>query len=144
MKTLLIATLLALGGCAASYFEPTLSADHPASPTAEEAPPPTRWHTLDLATADQVAPAEAKPGMDHAGHGVGAKDESPPREHGADGDGHKHDGSTPTAAPKSDEGAAAATIYACPMHPEITSDKPDQRCPKCGMKLVKKNGGKQP
>jgi hypothetical protein len=26
-------------------------------------------------------------------------------------------------------------VYACPMHPEITSDQPD-RCPKCGMKLV--------
>ncbi len=28
-------------------------------------------------------------------------------------------------------------IYTCPMHPEVTSDKPGQ-CPKCGMDLVKK------
>jgi FtsP/CotA-like multicopper oxidase with cupredoxin domain len=28
-----------------------------------------------------------------------------------------------------------AVAYACPMHPEVTSDAPD-RCPKCGMKLV--------
>ncbi|OYZ47287.1 MAG: hypothetical protein B7Y19_07935, partial [Sphingobacteriales bacterium 24-40-4] len=27
------------------------------------------------------------------------------------------------------------TIYTCPMHPEIQSDKPGN-CPKCGMKLV--------
>ena len=26
-------------------------------------------------------------------------------------------------------------IYQCPMHPEVTSDKPGS-CPKCGMKLV--------
>jgi hypothetical protein len=29
------------------------------------------------------------------------------------------------------------TVYICPMHPEIQSDKPCN-CPKCGMKLVKK------
>lgn len=39
---LLIFTLLALGGCSASYTEPSLSADHPASSAAEEAPPLTR------------------------------------------------------------------------------------------------------
>ncbi len=29
-----------------------------------------------------------------------------------------------------------AGMYACPMHPEITSDKPGQKCSKCGMELV--------
>jgi len=28
-------------------------------------------------------------------------------------------------------------LYVCPMHPEVTSDKPGQ-CSKCGMDLVKK------
>jgi hypothetical protein len=34
-------------------------------------------------------------------------------------------------------GKQPATIYTCPMHPEVISDKPG-RCPKCGMKLVPK------
>jgi hypothetical protein len=31
-------------------------------------------------------------------------------------------------------------FYTCPMHPEVISDKPG-KCPKCGMELVKKDGG---
>jgi FtsP/CotA-like multicopper oxidase with cupredoxin domain len=32
-------------------------------------------------------------------------------------------------------GAEEDTTYVCPMHPEVTSERPD-RCPKCGMRLV--------
>jgi len=32
-------------------------------------------------------------------------------------------------------GAAQDTTYVCPMHAEVTSERPD-RCPKCGMRLV--------
>jgi hypothetical protein len=31
-----------------------------------------------------------------------------------------------------------STLYACPMHPDVTSDKPG-KCSKCRMELVKKN-----
>src|SRR6266700_7806702 len=54
------------------------------------------------------------------------------------------DGDLPPAAPRAtgdDHGGSAgkpqAIIYTCPMHPEVTSDKPG-RCPKCGMNLVPK------
>jgi hypothetical protein len=31
----------------------------------------------------------------------------------------------------------AMKMYSCPMHPEVTSDKPG-KCAKCGMALVEK------
>ncbi len=33
-----------------------------------------------------------------------------------------------------------ATVYTCPMHPEVQSDKPGS-CPKCGMNLAPAGGG---
>jgi hypothetical protein len=39
--------------------------------------------------------------------------------------------------PKGKTTTAAKVVYTCPMHPEVTSDKPG-KCPKCGMDLVKK------
>ncbi|MFN8549655.1 MAG: efflux RND transporter periplasmic adaptor subunit [Candidatus Eisenbacteria bacterium] len=45
-------------------------------------------------------------------------------------------GMTPGSAAPSDTTHHAGEMYSCPMHPEVTSDKPD-RCPKCGMDLVR-------
>ncbi|HEY0008943.1 MAG TPA: multicopper oxidase domain-containing protein [Tepidisphaeraceae bacterium] len=57
----------------------------------------------------------------------------PTQGHANDGDGRGgHDAQQPSAATQ-----PAAAKYDCPMHPEVTSDKP-ARCPKCGMKLVEK------
>jgi len=40
--------------------------------------------------------------------------------------------STETTRPQGS--SAAAPLYVCPMHPEVTSSKPGE-CPKCGMQL---------
>jgi Ni/Co efflux regulator RcnB len=32
---------------------------------------------------------------------------------------------------------AAAALYSCPMHPDMTSTSPGDTCAKCGMNLVK-------
>lgn len=41
----------------------------------------------------------------------------------------------PMSAADSVKVEQAAAVYACPMHPEVTSDKPG-KCSKCGMDLV--------
>jgi Cu(I)/Ag(I) efflux system membrane fusion protein len=52
--------------------------------------------------------------------------------------------SAPTAPPSAtSKSAPAATVYTCPMHPEVRSDAPGQ-CPKCGMTLVPMHEGAHP
>jgi hypothetical protein len=36
--------------------------------------------------------------------------------------------------------ASGPVVYVCPHHPEVTSTNPDDRCPKCHMKLVRRDG----
>lgn len=46
----------------------------------------------------------------------------------------------PTSSPAQQKAETSRTVYTCPMHPEIRSDKPGN-CPKCGMKLVPQRKG---
>src|SRR5687767_13169977 len=87
--TLLTATLLGLCGCAASYTESSLPADHPASSAVEDAPPPTRWSTLDLTAADPLEPVG--PAMGHADHGAMSAGQSAPESLGAGAGKHQHE-----------------------------------------------------
>jgi len=47
-------------------------------------------------------------------------------------------GAAPSAAPAPNAPTepSKATTYKCPMHPNVTSDKPG-KCPECGMNLEK-------
>lgn len=76
--------------------------------------------------------AKAAQGGGHEGHQMrgitpGQDRENPPSPMPATRDGSGGTAATP----------AAATVYTCPMHPEVTSDQPGT-CPKCGMALVTK------
>jgi hypothetical protein len=91
--------------------------------------------------------AKAREPMDHSGHtrGItaGEDEANPPTPMPATRDGKAFSGATaaPVAGHDHSSGASATpaseAMYSCPMHPEVTSDKPGN-CPKCGMALVKK------
>lgn len=91
--------------------------------------------------------AKAREPMDHSGHtrGItaGEDEANPPTPMPAtrDGEAFRGESAPPAAGHDHAAGASAApaaeAMYSCPMHPEITSDKPGT-CPKCGMALVKK------
>jgi len=109
IANLLGALSAGLAACAAEPVPVRLPPDHPALPSAEEAPLPPPSTTL--ATTGPEAPASA-------------------------GDGGS---AVPTSEPglPSGESAAAKGAYVCPMHADVLSNEPG-KCPKCGMNLVKR------
>ncbi len=109
---LLPAIALAMACATAPQLAP-VPADHPASPQVPEAPTPPPSQTLREEPQDAARTSAPEHGM----HGM----ESP--------------------SPGAPGGAHAQTIYTCPMHPEVRLPEPGT-CPKCGMKLVKKEGAK--
>jgi Heavy metal binding domain len=124
-----------LSGCAFTN-PPPLPPDNPANPeVADSAPPPESLLVADGTTraiskrlrqvpAAAELPATEDGGMDHGGM--------------------QHEGTKPEeqrqSGDASQEQQKPGGVYTCPMHPEVTSDKPGN-CPKCGMKLDEKGGG---
>lgn len=114
MRVALVLGLGMLTGCAAERVEPRVSGEHPASVEAAAAPEQERSGLL----SEREPMGEARAGVPAPAAGA----------HGGHAD-HRE------PAP------AAAARYSCPMHPEVVSDEPG-RCPKCGMALVEKEGGR--
>lgn len=112
LKTAFASLLVLLVGCEQRESPSENAARPPAVPTAEGTPggakAPSRAEAQSMAAVDE-----------HVHHEHHAHDQ------GAQGDGGS-----------ADAGAAEA-VYACPMHPAVTSSTPG-RCPECGMNLVQK------
>lgn len=150
-------------GAAPQGGDPTDHAGHPSPSSGEMSPavaatsqavsPGQPAKTLSPDPLDAPAPtsvleaqrsAEMAEG-DHGGHGTGtyrqvdagrgprAYEGSEPQPPGAEP--HQHDPAPPASGHEGHSQEAA--VYACPMHPEVTSNAPG-KCSKCGMVLVER------
>ena len=142
--------LVLFAGCASAPAPEPLPTDHPANPAAAEVEPPPPSQTLALTTGDPVqsianqtntaaSPPAGTPGDGHVQHDADAQPRpgavNPGSSAAVQADPHAH---------HANHGGAATTrpsttqpLYVCPMHPELVSSNPNDRCPKCNMRINK-------
>ncbi len=107
--------LFAVAGCSNTLPTYEVSLNHPASSQARI--PRTRPNFSALETE----PAQT----------MQLEQSGPPAEAGSlEGVHEQHGGQEPLAAKPTNK-----PLFACPMHPEVTSADPEARCPKCNMKI---------
>ena len=138
--SLLVTAFSLLVGCAKTAPPMVLGPDHPAHPDAAEAPSQTRSETLALKHAIAPPSTQEEAGMRHDMRGGDMHHPSPPATAPGENAAPFAPRWTPTTVSTTAPTPAAA-LYACPMHPDVTSDTPGA-CPKCGMKLVPKHQAK--
>lgn len=137
--------LALLSGCAGLIQNAQPGPDHPASPFAADAPLLPRSQTLAVDTSaaprteaeDMVPPQVQPPGGPAAtagGHDHAAMQATSPENMSRSGSATQ---GVPTGRGGTSPTAPSGALYACPMHPEVTSTSPNERCPKCGMKINK-------
>lgn len=167
MATRLLLVALGAGlftGCATRSTPRPLSADHPANPDAMSAPasPPSTTLAIDEPVRSsppagmggmqhgEMRPGAMQPGGMQSGgmrHGSGGMDhgaaDADSAMRGMQDENHRGHGadarSTPSPAPQpaTTQPSAGQALFACPMHPKVTSTNPNDRCPKCNMKINK-------
>lgn len=113
-----------LWACAAREVPAAWPEQSAASPAAEAAPQAVVTRAL--------SEAPPLPGESSSWVGLGTPGSTVEHEHAAAG--HDPGGGA--------QGSQDVVVYACPMHPEVVAERPGQ-CPKCGMALVERDGGKK-
>jgi len=132
---------------AATSFEAVPAGQPAKTLSADPLDSPAGTSVMDAQRSAEVAEEMAAGGHDghgdHGGsHGTGTyRHVDAGREPGAPGadetaEPHHHHGAAPTEPTENTE-ETAAVVYACPMHPEVTSNEPGT-CSKCGMVLVER------
>lgn len=147
MPARMLASLLGLAvlaGCAGDAARSELTEAHPAHPNAPESPLPSPSGTLAVGSVVPT-PGRSEATDANAAHVHHGRTDHEQQQPAAAPDHARHNVAQPTTttAPATQRVENAA-LYTCPHHPEVTSDRHGETCPKCRMKLVPQKAAPRP